>query len=444
MDRTQPTNALFQRDPSYPYPVLVRGDGIYLYDNTGKRYIDGVSGAGNVTLGHGRQRIIEAMADQARSLAYCFSSNFANQPALDLADRIAHLAPGSLNHVYFVSGGSEAIETALKMILLHHLQRGQGQKQMVISRWRSYHGATIGALSATGTAMRTPFSPWLASFSHIAPCYPCNCRFSGCEGKCNLTCARELEQAILQVGPENVAAFVAEPVVLGEIAAAVPPLEYFSIVREICNRYDVLFVADEIITGFGRTGKYFGIEHWGVVPDIIVFGKGISAGYAPLAGVIFQDRIRESLDSIGKPFPHVFTYVNNPVAMRVGLTVLDIIEEEQILDHVTQMGKYLLKRAQDLRRWSCVSDIRGKGLILGIDFLRHRDRNDPALSTVPRRLNEILMEQGLSLSVTAGSAGSKSGNDLRFYPPLTITQAQIDEALEILGQGLEKLETEIS
>ncbi len=229
---TQTRDALFQRDPTHTYPVIVRGDGIYLYDNTGKRYIDATAGAGNVTLGHGRKDIVQAMAEQGQTLAFCFSAHFTNQPALDLAARVAAVTPGDLNHVYFVSGGSEGIETAIKIARQYHLQRGHAQKHQVIGRWRGYHGATLGALSATGMPwLRTAFAPMLLDFPHIAPCYPYRCELAGCGGQCNLQCARQLEQAILQAGAENVSAFIAEPVVQAGVACGVPPPDYYPLVR---------------------------------------------------------------------------------------------------------------------------------------------------------------------------------------------------------------------
>ena len=447
MSNADKQDALFHRDLSYDYPLLVRGEGIYLYDETGKRYIDGAAGASNVTLGHGRQRIADAMADQGKTLAYCFATHFTSQPALDLADRIGPIAPGDLNHVYFVSGGSEGVETAIKIARQYHIQRGNGQKHQVIARWRGYHGATLGALGATGTpGMRAPFAPLLPNFPHIAPCYPYRCRFAGCEGKCNLTCARELEQAILQTGPENVAAFIAEPLVLGGVAAGIPPSDYYPLIREICDKYDVLFIADEVITGFGRSGKYFAIEHWDVVPDMIVFGKAASSGYIPLSGVIIRDKIRDVFAAGGKPFTHVFTYVNNPIAMRVGLEVLDIIEEEGILEHTAQMGEYLLGRAAALDAHPSVGEIRGLGLILGIELVRDKETKEPFPASLGfhKRLNSILLGKGLSVGTASGTADWENGDDVRFYPPLIITRSQVDEALTILDEGLGQLEEELS
>ena len=435
--------ALFHRDATYDYPVLIRGEGIYLFDKDGNRYIDGISGAGNVTLGHGRRSIVEAMSVQANHLAYCFSAFFTNQPALELAQRIANLTPGDLNHVYFVSGGSEAIEAAMKIARQYHVHRGEEQRHLVLSRWRSYHGATLGALALTGLPkMRAHFSPWLPAFPKVTPCYPYRCSFSGCQGRCNLKCAEDLEQVILQAGPENVAAFVAEPIVLAHFAGGVPPADYFSLIREICDKYGVLFIADEVITGFGRTGKYFAIEHWNVVPDMIVFGKGVSSGYSPLAGVAFRDSVRDVFEERKEAFTHVHTYVDNPVAMRAGLAVLEAIEKEGILEHVEMTGRHLQEKAQELSKHSSVGEVRGKGLILGIELVRDRNTREPfpAALRVYKRLSKILLEKGLAVSTTSGGADFVNGDDVRFYPPLITTCDQIDEALDIMDEGLTELE----
>ena len=440
-------DTLFHRDLNQEYPVMVRGEGIYLIDENGRRYIDGTAGAGNVILGHGNKRIATAMAEQAETLAYCFSAFYTNQPAHELSERIATLAPGDLNCIYFVSGGSEGIETALKLARQYHLQQGNKQKFRVISRWRGYHGATLGALSVTGMpGLREPFSPWLLPFHHISPCYPYRCRFAGCEGVCNNTCANELERAIVELGPDNVAAFVGEPIVQAGIAGGVPPDEYYSIVRETCDKYDVLYIADEVITGFGRTGKAFAIQHWDVVPDMIVFGKAASAGYCPLSGVIMRDKIRDSFRSSGDSFAHVFTYVDNPVAMRVGLTVQDILEEEQIIAGAAQTGAHLHEAAAELLgRHPIVGEIRGKGMLVGMELVKDRSTREPfpAADGIHKRLVKMAFERGLSASGTGGVADWKDGDDFRFYPPLTTTTAQVDEALEIIDESLTQLEGEI-
>lgn len=439
-------DSLFQRDQQETYPVMVRGEGIYLYDEAGKRYIDGIAGAGNVTLGHGNQRIVNAMSEQACKLAYCFSTHFSNQPAQELAERVAALAPGDLNHVYFVSGGSEANETAIKLARQYHIQQGNGQKQLIISRWRSYHGASLGALSLTGVpSMRAPFEPWLPPFPKIAPCYPYRCRFAGCDGHCNLSCANDLERTIVEAGPENVAAFIAEPVVLAGHAAGTPATDYFRTIRDICDKYNVLFIADEVITGWGRTGKYFAIEHANVVPDLITFAKGISSGYSPLGGVIMDAKIKDSFTEAGSSFAHVFTYVNNPVSMRVGLEVLDILEDENILGHVVEMGHYLINQARELDDYEIVGEIRGLGLILGIELVMTKKTKEPFPESqgVYKRLRQITLDRGLSVMTSGGMLDWVRGDDLRFYPPLTINRNEIDDCVAILDASLGQLQEEI-
>ena len=233
----------------------------------------------------------------------------------------------------------------------------------------------------------------------------------GCRGQCNLSCSSQLEETILQAGPENVAAFVAEPIVQGSIAVVAPPQEYFPLIREVCDRYDVLFIADEIITAWDRTGKYFAMEHWEAVPDMIVFAKGISSGYCPLGGVLLRDRIRDSFASSGESFAHIFTYVDNPVAMRAGLAVLDILEEENILQHVLRMGEYLKDRSQELRRHSIVGEIRSHGLMMGVELVRDATsaKTFPPDWKIKKRLARILLEKGLS----PGSRRRGSGRENR-------------------------------
>ena len=440
------TSQLFHRDLNATYPVIARGEGIYLYDEEGKRYIDGIAGASNVTLGHGNRRIAAAMAEQAQTLAYCFSSNFTNRPALELARRIGSFAPGDLNSVYFVSGGSEANESALKVACQYQQQRGNPRKHLAIARWRSYHGSTLGAMALSGIpSQRQAFAQWLPAFPHISSCYPYRCQFAGCDGRCNLTCADELERAILEAGPQNVAVFFAEPIALGSVAGSIPPPDYFGRIREICDRHDVLFVADEIITGFGRTGRYFAIDHWDTVPDMISFGKGASSGYMPLGGVVVSDHIRQSFADSRSQLAHIFTYVDNPVAARVGLTVLDILEEEGILAHVIDVAGHLHEKAQDLDKHRIVGDVRTKGLIMGVELVADKATKQPfpATASVHTRLNSILLDRGLALGHGGAGADSVDGDDIRLYPPLISTREQIDEILGIIDAGISQLESEL-
>jgi adenosylmethionine-8-amino-7-oxononanoate aminotransferase len=437
---------LFRRDAGHHYPEIVRGEGVYLYEADGRRILDGTAGAGNVTVGHGRQRIADAMAVQAGELAYCFSAFHTNPVAEELAGRIAARAPGDLRWVYLVSGGSEAIETALKIARQYHVLRGKPGKHKVISRWRSYHGGTLGALGVTGIPwLRQPFEPWLPAWEHIDPCYPYRCRLADCGDECSLACARQLDEVIRREGADNVAAFVAEPMVLAGVAAGVPPPEYLAEIRAICDAHDVLFIADEIITGFGRTGRWFAVEHSGVTPDLIAFGKGVSGGYCPMGGVVFRDAMGQAFAEAGEVFAHIFTYVNNPVAARVGLEVLDILESEDLVTASARLGDYALERARELLRHPSVGEVRGCGLLLGLELVADRDTRAPfpAEAGVSRRLGELLLERDVHLSCGTGSADYHRGDDVRFYPPLIITEPQIDAVVEALDEALTQLEKEL-
>ncbi|MCY3737626.1 MAG: aspartate aminotransferase family protein [Gemmatimonadaceae bacterium] len=439
-------NALFLKDPAGDYPTIVRGEGIYLHDDEGRRWIDGAAGASNVTLGHGRSDIARVLGDQAETLAYAFSIHFESQPAREYAARLTALAPGDLNKAYFVSGGSEAIESAMKIARQYHLLRGRESKQLLISRWGGYHGGTLGAMSLSGVpGPRAPFASWLADFPHIAPCHPYRCRFEGCNGVCNLACADDLEVEIRRRGPENVAAFVCEPVPIAAFVCGVPPEGYFSRVREICDRHDVLFIADEIVTGFGRGGRLFAMEHWDVLPDMIVFGKGASSGYMPLGGVLMRQAIADAFADAGQEFHHIFTYVNNPLAMRVGLEVLDIIEREEILAHVCEMAAHLEHRSRCFLDRPSVGEVRTFGLILGIELVQDRERRQPfpAEAGFGRRVARHMRERGLNGATTSGCADGVNGDDLRFYPPLTITRPELDTLLDIVEESLAAAEKEV-
>ena len=440
------SDALFLKDPGYDYPTIVRGEGIYLYDEEGNRYIDGAAGASNVTLGHGRQDIAKALGEQAQTLAYTFSVHFENRPAQDLAERLTAITPADLNKAYFVSGGSEAIEVAMKIARQYHLLRGNARKHMMIARWGAYHGATLGAMSLTGiTSSRASFTPWLADFPHITPCYPYRCKMAGCDSRCNLTCADDLEQMIVRQGPENVAAFFCEPVPNATFACGVPPKDYYGRIRQICDRYDVLFIVDEIVNGFGRSGKLFAIEHWDVIPDMIVFGKGASSGYIPLGGVLMREGISSAFTEAGEQFNHIFTYVNNPLSMRVGLEVLDIIEREDILANVTEMGAHMATRAQKFHDHPSVGDVRTFGLIMGIELVQEKRSRQPFPASVgfSKAVGSNMLKRGLNASATSGCADNVNGDDIRFYPPLVITREELDELMDIVEAALTETEEEL-
>lgn len=438
--------SVFPRDMARTYPVLVRGEGVYVFDEQGRRYLDAMGGVAVVNIGHGVDEIADAMADQARRLAFSHSVMFSNRPMIDLAERVAGLAPDGLNSVYFVSGGSEANETAIKLARQYHVERGSGSKSLVIGRWQSYHGATLGALSASGhVSRRRKYAPLLKDFPHIPPPYCYRCPLGQTHPSCHIACADELERAILQHGPENVAAFIAEPITGAASGAVVPPAEYFPRIREICDRYDVLLIADEVITGFGRTGEVFAMSHWGVVPDMITVAKGMGSGYAALAAVVVHDRIRSVFADSSSPFVHGFTYGGNPLACAVGVAVLDLVQREGLFERAAELGTYFFNAAERLRAHPSVGDIRGRGLMMGIELVRDRDSREPfpAELRFADRLARLALDRGLYVYPGSGCIDGVRGDHILICPPFVIRKSEIDLIFELLDQTLADLEREV-
>ncbi|MGB9622821.1 MAG: aspartate aminotransferase family protein, partial [Candidatus Bathyarchaeia archaeon] len=308
---------------------LARGEGVYVWDNEGRRYIDGSSGPVCVVIGHGVKDVAEAVAKQMNKISFAHSSHFTTDSVIECAEKLAKFSPYSLKHVFFTSGGSEATEAAAKMARQYHLERGENRRYKIISRWQSYHGNTLGALSISGNIpRRRNYVPMLLDFPHIPPAYCYRCWFKKDRENCDLECAWALEKEIKSTGAEYISAFIAEPVVGATLGTVPAPEGYFQIIREICDRYDVLFIADEVMTGFGRAGKNFAIERWGVEPDIIVTAKGISSGYIPLGAVIASEKVFAAFKN---PFVHGHTYGSHPVACAVGVAVLDYIEKNHLV-----------------------------------------------------------------------------------------------------------------
>ncbi len=424
-------------------PVLVKGEGIYLTDENGKRYLDAISGIAVTSLGYGRKTIIDAMAKQAKQLPYCISNIFISPPPLELADKIAAIAPGNLNFVHFTSGGSESNEAAIKLARQFHIETGNKNKYRVIARKQSYHGATLGALSATGMEKRRQAcKPMLADFPHISPCYCFRCPHGKTHPDCNVACARGLETAILKAGPETVSAFIAEPVVGSACGAIVPPDDYFPMIRKICDAYDVLFIADEVITGMGRTGRYFAMEHWDVVPDMMTLAKSLSGGYSPLGAVIVSDKIRDVFHQNNRVFEHIFTYAANPVSTTAAIKVLETMEKESLVKRAKEMGAYLFKKAQKLKNNAIVGDIRGKGLLMGIELVKDKADNlpfDPAFNA-GQKLGRIALEKGLVIYPGSGSVDGHAGDHFLICPPFIITNDQCDTLVSLLDAAIKELE----
>ncbi len=437
---------VFYRSSRKKYPTAVKSEGVYIYDSEGKRYLDGSSGALVVNIGHGVQRIAQVMAEQASRLAFSHGSQFTSEPQEKLAALLAEMAPGDLDYAYFTSGGSEATETALKLARQYHLERGKVRKSKVIARWTSYHGNTIGALSMSGNpGRRRPYSPLLLDFPHIPPAYCFRCPFGMTHPECDLKCAQALEDEIVRQGPENVSAFIAEPVV-GASAGALPaPSGYFQRIREICDRHDVLFIADEVMCGCGRTGKDFAIQHWDVVPDILVTAKGMASGYAPLAATIVRREIHDAFEKGSGQFVHGHTYGGSPLSCAVGFAVLSLAKEWGLAERAAEQGDYMRSRLEELYKYPFVGDVRGKGLMLGIELVKDRATKEPFPPELHlnSKVGSAAFANGLITYPGGGSVDGSRGDHILLGPPLVITRAEIDELVGILDLTLDRVNREV-
>ncbi|MCE2514517.1 MAG: aspartate aminotransferase family protein [Acidobacteria bacterium] len=411
--------------------VWVRGAGALLTDAEGREYIDGLAGLWNVTAGHGRSELADAMREQASTLAYAsgYTGN-SNPRAIELAERLGAICYRSINRFFFTSGGGEATESSIKMARAVWKLRGRPDKTKVISRINAYHGVTLAAMSATGLSAYWPlFEPRVPGFLHI-PC-PDPYRYEAPPGRSQgVAAADELERAILEAGPETVAMFIAEPV-QGAGGVIVPPDDYFPRIREICNRYDVLLVADEVITGFGRTGRLFALDHWGVEPDIVQFAKAITSGYFPFGGIGVSDAIAATLDEAGRPWMHAYTYSAHPVGCAVALRTLDIVEDEHFPEQASAKGEELLGRLRSaLADHPHAGDIRGKGLMCAVELVQDRasKRPFPAERGVGAAVLRETLDRGLVSRV--------KGDTYVLAPPIVITSEQIERLVATLADAV--------
>jgi putrescine---pyruvate transaminase len=417
--------------------MFTRGRGSTLFDVAGRPYLDVMAGLWNVNAGYGRSELAEVAASQMRELPFASTyGGYGHAPGALLAARLAELAPGDLGVTYFASGGAEANDSAYKIARLCWSLRGRPEKVNIVSRLRGYHGLTYGATSATGLpTFWERIGPLLPGFLHAPAPHPY--RWSG-EGPPGEGYARELERLILEAGPETVAAVVAEPV-QGAGGVIVPPADYFPRVREICDRHDVLLIADEVITGFGRTGRWFGLEHYGVAPDLLVFAKGVTSGYLPLSGVMLTHAVHESLRELHGLFPHGFTYSGHPVACAVGLRNIEIIEKEGLVERARASGEVLRAGLETLREHELVGDVRSLGLLGGVELVRDRATKAPfePAAGVGRRVMVAMMEDGVLTRAVGGDV-------LAYSPPLVITEAELEHAVEVMGRAIARVTDELT
>lgn len=425
------------------YPLVAYGKGVYLYDQAGKAYLDGCSGAVTASIGHGVEEIAEAIYKQARQVSFAYRSHFSSEAVEELAARLASWAPGQVNWSFFVSSGSEATETAQKIAIQYWQEKGYERKNRIISRWMSYHGITMGALSMSGHVLRRKrFVPLLADYPAVPTPYPYRKPAQLSDEAYGLRCADELEQAILRIGAENVAAFIAEPVVGASGGAIVPPDGYFQRIREICDRHHVLFIADEVMTGIGRTGRNFGIDHWGVVPDLMALGKGMSAGYTPMAAAMATEEIIGTILKGSGSIMAGHTYSANPQSAATSLAVLKYMETHDLVARAKREGEYLLGELKKLAQQSpIVGEARGIGLLCGLELVRDKESKQPfPLSAgITSRVLARAFEKGLILYPAVGGLDGAAGDSIIIAPPLTIERAELDQLLSILASTLQEL-----
>ncbi len=443
MEYGYPKGHIFYRKLGRTYPLITHGEGIYLYDEEGRRYMDGAGGALVVNIGHGQKEILRRMADQMGKVGYVHGTQFTARSIEEYGEALGKILPEGLEKIYFLSGGSEAVEAAIKLARQYFLESGRSQRWRVVARWHSYHGNTLGALSLTGrVGARRPYLPLLVDFPHFPPPYCYRCPFGLTCPECELECAKALANVIQMEGPETISAVILEPVIGATIGAVVPPEGYLSAIRKICDHFGVLFIDDEVMSGMGRTGRWFAVEHWDISPDIMVLGKGMSGGYFPLSAMITKSEVVDLLKERAGGFVHGHTFSHHPVACAVGLAALQILEERNLVQQCARQGEYLLKRLEELKAFPFVGDVRGKGLMTAIEFVKDQRTKEPFPRTAKftEKVIDLAFENGLVLYPGTGFVDGVNGDMVMVGPPLIIEEAQIDEIMDILKKTFSQMQ----
>ncbi len=424
-------------------PIAARGEGIYIYDAEGRQYLDASGGAAVSCLGHNHPDVIAAIKAQLDAIPYAHTSFFTNAAAEELADFLVARAPGELDKVYLVSGGSEAVEAALKMARQYFVEVGQPQRRHVIARWQSYHGNTLGALTAGGNrARREMFGPFLAEFaSHVSPCYEYRYRLDDEDSQAfGRRVADELEAEILRLGADTVAAFIAEPVV-GATAGAVPPVPgYFTRIREICDKYGVLLILDEVMCGMGRTGTLYACEQEGIAPDLLTCAKGLGAGYQPIGAVLVGRRLDDAFFKGSGFFQHGHTYMAHATACAGALAVQRVIERDDLLGNVHMRGAELMAALEErFGNHRHVGDIRGRGLFIGVELVAERTSKEPFDPAVKLHaaIKREAMARGLMCYPSGGTIDGARGDHILLAPPFIIDRDQVEELVSKLGEAID-------
>lgn len=437
-------NRVLNADFFKEYPRIERGKGIYMYTKDGTEIIDGASGPVLVSLGHGIEEIADAMREQAMKLAFAHRDDCVTSVLEKSCDTFYEASDGDLVKTFQVAGGSEANEIAIKLARNYHLVRGNTEKYKVLSRWQSYHGSSMGVLSLSGfTKRRKGYEPYLFEHGHVAPCYCYRCWFDQKPESCSLQCAKALENEILAQGPETVSAFIAEPISGMSLCAAEPHEDYFKEVRRICDKYDVLMIMDEVMTGFGRTGKYFAYKHFGVVPDMVSTGKAVSGGYFPLAAVSITEKVYKELYDNEGDFTPGYSWSGNPLGAAVQVAAYDYLVRNDLVKNCEVMGKYLKEKMIELsKKHPTMGDVRGRGLMIGCELVKDKESKecfDPSVKYAGQ-MNQEALRQNMIIESSSGCNRGQSGDAIVLSPAFVITKEEVDKIMDRLDLVITNVE----
>jgi len=437
-----PSGYVLYRNLHYHYPLVTKGEGIYLYDAQGRKYLDASGGAAVVNIGHGVREIADIISAQAQKIGYLNGMQFTHFPVEKLSEQISEILPFAESKIFFLASGSEAVEASVKLSRQYWVEKGRTTKYQIISRRPSYHGNTLTALSLSARKhYKEIFQPLLTEYSQIPAPYCYRCFYHEEYPSCGLKCAYELEKTIQGLGEEYVSAFLTEIIGGASTGAAVPPPEYFQIIRRICDDYQVLLIADEVMTGIGRTGKWLACHHFQLSPDIIIMGKGLSGGYFPLSAVAVKKSIVDSIFNNRKYFLHAQTFAQHPVGCAVGLATLNYLKKHNLVERCSAMGDILRRELGPLLDHPHVGDIRGKGLLLGIEFVREKAEKKPFLRK-EKYVEQFVFkaaEEGMVVWPNIGQADGINGDLILLAPPFIINPDEISKILNILKKVLSKM-----
>jgi adenosylmethionine-8-amino-7-oxononanoate aminotransferase len=432
------SSPLFSRNLRKEYPVAVRGEGSWIVAADGQRYLDASGQAAVVSIGHGVREIGRAMVEQSGRIAFAHTTQFHTEPAEKLAARLLAIAPKNFHNggrVYFTSGGSEATETAIKLARQYFLETRQPARYRVVSRRQSYHGSTLGAMSVSGNvARRAPYAPMIAEWGHVAPCFCYHCPFGLTFPECNLACADDLEAFLQANDTTTVSAFLFEPVVGATLGAAAAVPGYTARIAEICRKRGILLIADEVMSGMGRTGKPFASQHWDLEPDMILTGKGIASGYAPLGAVLVAPHVAEAFEKGSAAFTHGFTYQSHPVAMAAGNAVFDYLEAHKLFQRVTPAGEILRKELSAIGNHPHVGQIRGLGLLQAVEFVKDKTTREPFAkeANIAEQIRQAALQKNVLTYPTQGCVDGYRGDHVLLAPPFLIE----DQESKLIAESL--------